>query len=432
MADPYQNFLKMIERQQGEITELSAGYEQLTKQAYAQARDDIGFRMQELIEKRGGLGGLSPRDRYRLTRDAGLIESIDGRLAELGSTHTNIVTQAFSEGGSLAVGHIGDEMTALVAHLNSVSASALPVAAVTNFAKLDTAAIELGLGTALNDVTALNQATRVTMRREITAGVAAGEGIRDLSKRVALLDDIGANRAEVITRWTTIKSYNLAHQASYEAAESMIDGLVKQWVTQTDERACPHCLGLHGTTESVTGEFDTAGTTYANTPIEPYQGILEVPPLHARCRCTIASWHESWRAYTDFTPQELHEEARQLAADQGFPKAATQGVTGVAPSTSIRSAAGQALGDMMRGIYVLDDFSGSVKIADGVDMSRARLALRDAGFRVRTVADDPRLLRIDWPQGLKLPRTIRSTKFKALSAARWDEIKKGLLACGLK
>ncbi len=430
-SDPYSILLAKIEDQQTKLSQLSTNYENLTKQAYLSARDDINTRMQELISSRGGLDGLSGRDRWRLTRDTGLIENIDGRLAELGTEHTNIVTQAFQESGSLARAHLGDELTDLVTHLNTVSGTALPIAGVVNFAQLDTAAIELGLGTAINDTTALTQATRITLQREITQGVVAGEGIDKLSRRISVLEDISYNRAEVITRWSTIKGYNLAHQATYEAAMVNIPGLRKQWMTQVDERTCPHCLAQHGIVVDVVDEFD-ASLTYAGTPPQPYQGVLETPPLHPRCRCTIASWHEDWRAYTSQTPEEQNAMARGKAIEQGFPKASTAGVRGVAPQTGIKSMVGNALGDVMRGVYVFDDFSGSVQIADGADINAARLALRDAGFRVQDYADNPRLFRIDLPQGRLLPRTLRSTKLKALSDARWATIKEGLLNCGMK
>ena len=203
------------------------------------------------------------------------------------------------------------------------------------------------------------------------------------------------------------------------------------WLAQTDERTCPHCLAQHGTVVQIADEFDP-NLTFASTAPEPHNGFLEVPPLHPRCRCTITSWHESWRAFTSQTPEELSSVGRDLSLQQGHPKASTAGVTGVAPTVGIQDAASDALGDLMRGVYVFDDFSGTVRIVDGGDMNAARLALRDAGFRVIDVADDPRLLRIEWPQGLKLPRTIRSTRLKALGTGRWDEIKDGLLACGMR
>ena len=427
----YASLLAKIEDDQSALTSLSVEHEALTRQAYLQARDDIQGRVSGLIEERGGLRNLSSRDRWRLTRDTGLIENIEGRLTEMGAEHSSIVANSFQAGGSLARQHLGDELTALVSHVNEVSGIATPVAAAVDFARLDTAAIELGLGTALNDVDALTQATRITMTREITAGVAAGEGIRDLSRRIDTLEEISKNRAEVITRWSTIKSYNLAHQATYEAAQESIPGLRKMWLTQADERACPHCLAQHGQIVDVGGDFNP-DLTYGTTPPDPYQGFLQTPPLHPRCRCTITSWHEDWRAYTEFTPEELSAEGRDLAIEKGFPNAATAGVRGVSPTVGIEASARNALGDILRGVYVFDDFSGTVRIAEGANLNTARLRLRDAGFRVRTVPDNPRLLRIDLPQGRRVPRMVRSTRLKALSPGRWDEIKRGLLHCGFR
>ncbi len=430
--EKYQSLLTKIEDQATQLSALSAGHELEVRQAYVSARTSVNTRIQDLIESRGGLAGLSGRDRWRLTRDTSLLGDIEQRITALGGTQTSIVTQAFSEAGILSRGHLGTELNALTAHINDVSGSARPIMGAVDFAALDTTAIELGLGTAINDTQNLTAGTRAAIRREVTAGVAAGEGIDKLSRRVEGLMDVGANRAEMITRWSTIKGYNLAHQAAYEQAATQIDGLKKMWLTQTDERACPHCLAQHGIIVDVTGEFD-ASMTYANTPAEPLGGFLETPPLHPRCRCTITSWHESWRAYTESTPEELHADARDQAIRQKHPKATDDLVgQGVLPEVGIQSRASGALGEIMRGVYVLDDFSGTVRLVDGADINEARAKLRNAGFRVRSVDGDRLLLKIDFPSGIPLPRMIRSTKLRALHVERWDQIKSGLLACSRK
>lgn len=429
--DQFGRLLDRIEAQQDRLSQLSTNHEMLTRQAYLQARDDINQRMADLINSRGGLSGLSARDRWRLTRDTGLIQNIEGRLTEMGVQHTSIVTNSFAASGALARGHLADELATLVHHVNVTSGIATPVAAIVDFAKLDSVAIELGLGTALNDVTGLTEAVKIQMRREITAGVAAGEGIRKLSSRIDGLEGISRNRAEVITRWSTIKSYNLAHQATYEAAEQSIPGLRKMWLAQSDERTCPHCLAQHGIVVDIVDDFDS-NLTYASTPPEPYQGFTETPPLHGRCRCTITSWHESWRAYTSATPEELNAAARERAVAQGHPKASTAGTVGVLPEVGFEKGARSALGDMLSGIFILGENQGTVRIVEGVEMSAARLRLRNAGYRVKDVVDNPRLLRIDLPAGLRLPRMIRSTRLRAIPPGRWDEIKRGLTLCGLK
>ncbi len=428
-VEKYQPLLTKIEDQASQLSALSATHELEIRQAYLAARDDINTRIGDLISSRGGLGHLSGRDRWRLTRDTSLLSDIERRLVQLGGTQTSIVTQAFTEAGILSRGHLGTELTALTAHINEVSGSARPILGAVDFASLDTTSIELGLGTALNDTANLTAAQRLAIRQEVTAGVAGGEGIDRLARRVDDVAQVGANRAEMITRWSTIKGYNLSAQSAYESAETQIDGLKKMWLTQTDERACPHCLAQHGMVVDVTAEFDSS-LTYANTPAEPYQGFLEVPPLHPRCRCTITSWHESWRAYTEFTPEELHATARDQAIIKEHPRATDDLVgQGVLPQVGIEARAQGALGEIMRGVYVFDDFSGSVRLVDGADINEARAKLRNAGFRVRSVDGDDLLFKIDFPQGIPLPRMIRSTKLRALHVERWTQIKNGLLAC---
>ncbi len=431
-VEKYQPLLTKIEDQASQLSALSATHELEVRQAYVGARNSVNTRIQDLIESRGGLGGLSSRDRWRLTRDTSLLGDIEQRISALGGTQTSVITQAFTEAGTLSRGHLATELNALTAHINDVSGSARPVIGAVNFAALDNTAIELGLGTAINDTRNLTAGTQAAIRREVTAGVASGEGIQKLSRRVEDLMDVGADRAEMITRWSTIKGYNLSHQAAYESAETQIDGLKKMWLTQTDERACPHCLAQHGIVVSVTDDFDSS-LTYANTPPDPLGGVLEVPPLHPRCRCTITSWHESWRAYTESTPEELHATGRDQAIIQQHPKATDDLVgQGVLPQVGIQAKAQGALGEIMRGVYVFDDFSGTVRLVDGADVAEARAKLRNAGFRVRSVDDDLLLLRIDFPQGIPLPRMIRSTKLRALHVERWDQIKAGMLACQRK
>lgn len=428
-VERYRPLLAKIEDQQSQLTALSANYELQVRQAYETAADDISERISDLIESRGGLENLTSRDRWRLTRDTGLLEQVEERIVDLGGQQKNLVTQAFTQAGTLAKGHLEDELADLVSHINVTSGVGTPVLGAVSFTQLDDAAIELGLGTALNDTQNLTNETRALLRREVTAGVAAGEGIRPLSRRIEGLAEVGANRAEMITRWATIKGYNLSHQVAYERSLSSIQGLKKMWLTQVDERTCPHCLAQHGTVVDVTEDFDP-DVTYANKPVDPYQGFLQVPPLHPRCRCTITSWHESWRAYTESTPEELHADARDEALGQGLPKA-TEDVTGqgVLPTVGIQGRASSALGDVMSGIYVFDDFSGTVRLVDGADVAEARARLRNAGFRVRSVDGDEFLLKIDIPEGIPLPRMIRSTRLRALHADRWDMIKNGLLAC---
>ncbi len=427
-TDSWKNLLAKIEDGQHELSSLSADYELATRQAYLAAQQDIAERMDDLITSRGGLAALSPRDRFRLTRDAGLFTTIDRRLAELGVTHTGIVHQAWSGGGGLARKHLGVEMQALVEQLQQHQGKAFALGAAIDYAQLDTAAIELGLGTALNDTQNLTAATRAVIQREVQAGVIAGEGIDKLSRRIAPLGEVGKNRAEMITRWATIKSYNATRQVVYEQAAQQIDGLMKQWLTQADERACEACLAHHGEVVAVPAEFDATLTYGAGAPPAPL-GELETPPLHPRCRCTIVAWHESWRAYTSKTPEELQADGRDQARLIGAPGAIAP-VAGVqVVDVQARAFAALPAGRILA-YSATGPFGATIRIPPGT-LGDTRTQLRNAGFRVRAVAGNDELLRIDLPDGIPLPRLIRSSVIKKLDDARLLAIKEGLQKCGI-
>jgi hypothetical protein len=87
----------------------------------------------------------------------------------------------------------------------------------------------------------------------------------------------------------------------------------------------------------------------------------------------------------------------------------------------------QALQEALVGLSLLDDFSGTVRFTGSID--DARLALRNAGFRVRVIDGVDDMLRVDLPDGIPLPRMIRSTKLKALAADQWDMTKGRMLRC---
>lgn len=429
----YERLLQTLTDQADEAGALSDEAGEVTRAAFLQARIDIQDRMEDLIVSRGGLENLSARDRFRLTRDTALIENVERRLGELGVEHQSIVGKYFGEAGQLASGHVGVELQAVADQIQHVKGD-MAFAAAIDSARLDTAAIEMGLGTAVRDTRALNDALQVTVTRELQAGVTAGEGIPALTRRLEVIPEISASRGEVISRWATIKGYNLARQAQYEASAATIPGLMKQWLCATDERTCPHCLAHHGEIAAVAGEFDSSRTFSASPPPTPYLSELEVPPLHPRCRCTIVSWTEEWRAFTDATPAELEASAKELAAAQGFPGAAV--ATGApvqavkVSGTHIADEVQAALGGAFRAYTSTDDFAGTVAFDGSID--DARLALRNAGFRVRVVEGADDLLRVDLPEGITLPRMLRSTRLRRLPEEEWLRIKEGLLRCATR
>ncbi|MCX6672073.1 MAG: minor capsid protein [Euryarchaeota archaeon] len=84
---------------------------------------------------------------------------------------------------------------------------------------------------------------------------------RDLVERV----DVSKNRAMMIARTETIRSYNQASVERYKNA-----GLSQwRWITAMDERACEECMANDNEI------FDLGD---------------EQPPIHVNCRCAISPY----------------------------------------------------------------------------------------------------------------------------------------------
>src|SRR5690606_9192320 len=108
----YRKLFEQLVAQQDAAGSLSDEAAEATRTAFLNARIDIEERMVDLIERRGGLEALSDRDRWRLTRDTALVQNIERRLDELGVEHGSIVNRFFSQGGTMARGHVVDEIAA--------------------------------------------------------------------------------------------------------------------------------------------------------------------------------------------------------------------------------------------------------------------------------------------------------------------------------
>lgn len=325
----YLQFRRIAEEHGLEMSFLSQDYEARQVAAYRQASEDVNDRIARLrgrIEELSSHGEVAERERWRLARETGLLQDIEGRIEELGGqTRTNIV-EGWTEAGAMARSHIELETIPLVDHINATSGTGGNLAQAVDFSKLDTTAIELGVGTAVADNARLTLDMQYRLRQEIQAGLAAGLNVQRISGRVNDVMEIGAERSEMITRWAMIKGNNLSRQASFEVMQQTVPQVKKQWLAQPDELTCPHCLAQHGTVIEVQESFDPENT-YAATPIEPYDGFTLTPPLHPRCRCLIIAWNEEWRPYTEFPPEYVHEAARERAISQGYWRALEAGQT---------------------------------------------------------------------------------------------------------
>ena len=116
-----------------------------------------------------------------------------------------------------------------------------------------------------------------TTRHDIADALVRGFEDGDLRE---LYDDVlGAvgdeTRAALIARTEVMTAANAGQRESW--SQAVEDGLLsgdekKTWIATTDERLCPECEALDGTTADIDGEYPDPGG--------------EGPPLHPNCRCT--------------------------------------------------------------------------------------------------------------------------------------------------
>lgn len=109
----------------------------------------------------------------------------------------------------------------------------------------------------------------VEMARRILLGRQVLRFSGALQQRAQIIADEEAYRAAVqgmLDRWR-----NVASQDAYLLATAAM-----VWVAIEDERTCPDCVALDGTSVPVTGQFVGYGLGLAG------------PPLHRGCRCALA------------------------------------------------------------------------------------------------------------------------------------------------
>lgn len=129
----------------------------------------------------------------------------------------------------------------------------------------------------------VNDATIDHLRKQLTAGVAAGESIPELTKRVKNVFGFAEQfRSTRIARTEIIRASNSGAEAAY-----MQSGVVekKEWLTAFDERTCNiGCKELNGRTARLGKSFGKQGV---RADLDYTDGDLPHPPLHPSCRCTL-------------------------------------------------------------------------------------------------------------------------------------------------
>lgn len=121
------------------------------------------------------------------------------------------------------------------------------------------------------------------VQQSMVDGVAAGEGIDDIARRVeAVFSEAKGARAELIARTEVISASNGAvHEVAAALPDDVASG--KEWISATDERTRESHAAADGQIVGRNATFDVGGAAL-RYPGDPAADVDEV----ANCRCAIA------------------------------------------------------------------------------------------------------------------------------------------------
>lgn len=132
----------------------------------------------------------------------------------------------------------------------------------------------------------MNETTQDKIKRTISQGVAEGESVEKLRKRIQdVYGDATKTRSKLIARTETIAASNEASNEAYRQSPLVN---YKEWHTEPD--ACEYCRALNGKIIGLDQSFAPLGTEVNGTEGSKYSISYEAimhPPLHPNCRCAI-------------------------------------------------------------------------------------------------------------------------------------------------
>lgn len=136
-------------------------------------------------------------------------------------------------------------------------------------------------------VRAVNSTIVKSLRQGLLVGMAEGESVPDLRKRVqTVFEGLSVYGAERIARTETIWAWNEGAKQGYKQS-GVVEKL--QWLSSGDQRSCDFCLDMDGQIIGINNSFFDKGDSYEVNGREldfEYEKI-DHPPLHCNCRCTI-------------------------------------------------------------------------------------------------------------------------------------------------
>jgi len=125
----------------------------------------------------------------------------------------------------------------------------------------------------------------INLRQQLTQGIVRGESINNISKRLTKLFGIDLYKAERIVRTEVLRTYELAHLASYEKASKKLD-IDKQWLSAIDRRTRYSHVEMDGILAEKDGMFTLQAGDNSGAQAEAPK-LFGIPSEDINCRCTF-------------------------------------------------------------------------------------------------------------------------------------------------
>lgn len=226
------------------------------------------------------LGGtlVDPINAYFDTQEAEYLKALDDQLSESTlDTYLNTSRDAFDSAlafllGALLLPALTAGVTAGRTQAQAATPDDVDVDDILTMSRTNQIVQGYVNTQSFKQVTGINHTTREALRAELAEGLRKGEGVPELSKRVAkVFDTARSYRTDMIAQTETARAYAYANYETLAALYAQ--GLVKyrRWITAPDELVCPVCKPLDG----VTIPFEAQ-----------YPGNIEPGWAHPRCRCS--------------------------------------------------------------------------------------------------------------------------------------------------
>lgn len=264
LADQFRNALLRQER--AAASELVRAY----GAAWGRIRERLTALTRDIAEVRAA-GGTVPmewllsQERYRL-----LLPQVEAELRVFAQFAEHRIIAEQAEAVSAAQAHAGQLM------LRGLGPP--PVGITVTFARLPAGAVTdlvgfLADGSPLRAILAeLGPAAASAVQTALLAGIATGQGPRDIAQAVQRAFGGNLARALTIARTETLRAYRESSRRVYEANSDVLEGWT--WHAKLDTGTCAFCWSMHGSLHEVTERFAS----------------------HPRCRCASVPLTKTWPA----------------------------------------------------------------------------------------------------------------------------------------